>query len=157
YPQQRIDEINRITAERDRINSDYQSAIALADQQFNARDYGTARESYENALAIKPEEDYPKEKIQEVERILAQQELDENYRTIILAADGFFNTASWEEAKTEYGKALEIKPNENYPQSQIEKIDNLLRQQQERVLAEQRAAEEMERRQAEIEQRQQDR
>src|SRR5690606_3349351 len=59
YPQQRIDEINRITAERDRINSDYQSAIALADQQFNARDYGTARESYENALAIKPEEDYP--------------------------------------------------------------------------------------------------
>jgi hypothetical protein len=155
YPQQRIDEIEDILQKQNQINRAYQNAVALADQQFNSRDYSNARTNYEKAREIKPEEIYPKEKIAEVDRILAQQQLEENYRTIILAADGFFNAESWNEAKTEYGKALEIKPDENYPKSQIVKIDNLLRQQQERALAEQRAAEDMERRQAEIEQRQQ--
>jgi tetratricopeptide (TPR) repeat protein len=155
YPQQRIEEIASILQEQDRINREYQNTIALADQQFNSRAYTDAKSNYGKALEIKPEESYPKEKINEVDRILAQQELDENYRTIILAADGFFNSESWNEAKSEYGKALEIKPDENYPKSQIIKIDNLLRQQQERALAEKRAAEDMERRQAEIEQRQQ--
>ncbi|MEE4285762.1 MAG: hypothetical protein V2I31_06425, partial [Mariniphaga sp.] len=155
YPQQRIDEIASILQEQDRINREYQNTIALADQQFTSRAYIDAKNNYGKAMEIKPEESYPKEKINEVDRILAQQELDENYRTIILAADGFFNSESWNEAKSEYGKALEIKPDENYPKSQIIKIDNLLRQQQERALAEKRAAEDMERRQAEIEQRQQ--
>ncbi len=155
YPQQRVAEIGSILQERERINKAYQNTIALADQQFNSRDYSNARINFEKALEIKPEESYPQEKINEVDRILAQQELDENYRTIILAADGFFNTESWNEAKSEYEKALEIKPDESYPKGQIVKIDNLLRQQQERVLDEQRTAENMERRRAEIEQRQQ--
>jgi hypothetical protein len=155
YPLQRIGEIESILQERERISREYQNAVALADQQFNSRDYSNAKNSYGKALEIRPEENYPKEKIAEVDRILAQQELDENYRTIILVADEFFNSESWNEAKTEYEKALEIKPDENYPKSQIVKIDNLLRQQQERALAEQRAAESMERRRAEIEQRQQ--
>ncbi|MBW6534259.1 MAG: hypothetical protein K0B11_04580 [Mariniphaga sp.] len=155
YPQKRIEEIGSILQEQDRINTTYQNAVALADQQFNSRAYIDAKNNYGKALEIKPEESYPQEKMMEVNRILAQQELDENYRTIILAADGFFNTESWNEARAEYGKALEIKPDENYPKSQIVKIDNLLRQQQERALAEQRAAENMERRRAEIEQRQQ--
>ncbi len=155
YPQQRIEEIGRILEEQENINRKYQEIIALADHQFNSRDYAQAIGNYKKALEIKPEENYPKEKIQEVEQLLAQQELDENYRTIILAADGFFNAESWTEARSEYEKASELKPGENYPKNQIVKIDNLLRQQQERALAEQRAAEDMERRQAEIEQRQQ--
>ena len=155
YPQQRIEEIGRILEVQENINREYQEVIALADHQFNSRDYAQAIGNYKKALEIKPEENYPKEKIQEVEQLLAQQELDENYRTIILAADGFFNAESWTEARSEYGKASELKPGENYPKNQIVKIDNLLRQQQERALAEQRAAEDMERRQAEIEQRQQ--
>ena len=155
YPQQRIGEINGIFQERERINREYQNVLAIADQQFNSRDYSNSRNSYEKALEVKPAETYPKDKIAEVDRILAQQELDESYRTIILAADGFFSSESWDDAKSEYQKASEIKPNESYPKSQIVKIENLFRQQQERALAEQRTAEDMERRRAEIEQRQQ--
>ena len=154
YPQQRIEEIKGILQEFEHITREYQNAVTMADQQFNVRDYSNARTNYEKALEIRPEETYPKDKIAEVERILARQELDENYRTIILAADEFFNSESWDEAKNGYETALEIKPDESYPRSQIVKIDNLLRQQQERELAEQRAAEDMERRRAEIEQRQ---
>ncbi len=154
YSQRRIDEINGIFQERERVNREYQNVLALADQQFNSRDYSNSRNSYEKALEVKPAETYPKDKIAEVDRILAQRELDESYSTIILAADGFFNSESWDDAKSEYQKASEIKPNESYPKSQIVKIENLLRQQQERALAEQRAAEDMERRRAEIEQRQ---
>ncbi len=155
YPQQRIDEINRILDEQDRINREYQNAILLADQQFNGKEYGNSRINYEKASEIKPSETYPKTQIAEIERLLALQELDENYREIILAADVYFKEESWDNAKSEYEKALEIKPEENYPKSQLVKIENLIRQQQERVLAEQRAAEDMERRRAEIEKRQQ--
>ncbi len=155
YPQQRIDEINRILDEQDRINREYQNAILLADQQFNGKEYGNSRINYEKASEIKPAETYPKTQITEIERLLALQELDENYREIILAADVYFKEESWDNAKSEYEKALEIKPEENYPKSQLVKIENLIRQQQERVLAEQRAAEDMERRRAEIEKRQQ--
>ena len=155
YPQQRIDEINRILDEQDRINREYQNAILLADQQFNGKEYGNSRINYEKASEIKPAETYPKTQIAEIERLLALQELDENYREIILAADVYFKEESWDNAKSEYEKALEIKPEENYPKSQLVKIENLIRQQQERVLAEQRAAEDMERRRAEIEKRQQ--
>jgi hypothetical protein len=151
YPQQKLEEINGILLQLTRIDREYQHAIAMADQQFNSRSYIQSRTLYEKALEIKPEESYPIQKIAEVDKILTQQILDENYHTIILAADGYFNTESWNEAKTEYQKALEIKPNENYPKSQIVKIDNLLRQQQERIIAEQRAAENMERRRTEIE------
>ncbi|MDX9909828.1 MAG: hypothetical protein RBS23_10250, partial [Mariniphaga sp.] len=155
YPQQRIDEINRILDEQDRINREYQNAILLADQQFNGKEYGNSRINYEKASEIKPAETYPKTQIAEIERLLALQELDENYREIILAADVYFKEESWDNAKSEYEKALEIKPEENYPKSQLVKIENLIRQHQERVLAEQRAAEDMERRRAEIEKRQQ--
>jgi len=156
YPQQRIEEINGIFQERERINLEYQNTITMADQQLNVRDYSNARMNYEKALEIKPEETYPKDKIVEVDRILAQQELDEQYRSIILAADGFFDGESWNEARAEYEKALEVKSGETYPRSQIVKIDNLLRQQREKELAAQRSAEDMERRRAEIERRQQE-
>ncbi|WP_072999559.1 tetratricopeptide repeat protein [Mariniphaga anaerophila] len=155
YPQQRIDEINGVLAERERIESEYRETVALADQQFNAKDYSNAKGNFEKALQIKPEESYPQQKIDEVNRMLAQQQLDEDYSAIILAADGYFSADSLVESKTAYEKALVMKPNETYPKSQIVKIDNLLRQQQERVLAEQRAAEDMERRRSGIEQHQQ--
>ncbi len=155
YPQQRINEIAAIFLERERLQDEYQTAIKLADGQFKNQDYGTAKTNYEKALEIKPDETYPKTQITESERLMAMQELDENYRETVLLADKFFREESWDDAKSEYEKALGIKSAENYPKSQLVKIENMIRQQQERILAEQRAAGDMEKRMAEIEKRQQ--
>jgi hypothetical protein len=162
FPQQRLGEVNRILSERElvrqeqeKLNQDYRNAVLMADQQFNAEDFRNAIAGYEMALGIKSGEPYPKERIAEAERLLQQLERDERYDSIILAADGYFQSESWSEARTEYENALQVKPNENYPKNQIDKINNLLKKLQEHALAEERAAAETERRRLEIEQRQQ--
>jgi len=144
YPQERINEINKVIRElelarleQEQLDRNYQNAIRLADQQFNVQNYSQSIINYEKALSLKPEEQYPKEKVAVIDSILKQREIDENYRTIILAADGFFRTESYPEAKKKYEDALSLKPDENYPLNQINRIDDLLREKQEMVLAEQ--------------------
>jgi tetratricopeptide (TPR) repeat protein len=105
-------------------------------------------------LEIKPEENYPQERIATINKMLQQQELDEEYRNIILAADGFFESESYPEARQEYESALELKPDESYPKSQIVKIDNLLRQEETRIRAEQQARADMEKRREQLAERQ---
>ncbi len=159
YPQQRIDEINTIieqlaTAQREMEtqNRNYENAIQVADNFFKLKNYIQARTNYEKASGIKPEEEYPKQKIVEADAFIAQQKADEEYRNVILAADGFFKTTAYTEAKTEYEKALTIKSNELYPKSQIQKINDIFQKEQERILLEQQAAADLERRRFEIQQ-----
>jgi hypothetical protein len=75
---------------------------------------------------VKPEEEHPRLRIEQIENILKQREADESYRQLLLAADGFFRSNNLSQARDEYQKALEIKPEEAYPRSQIERIDETL-------------------------------
>ena len=159
YPQQRIDEINTIleqiaSAQREieTINRNYENAIQLADNFFKAKSYLPAKTNYEKALVLKPDEEYPVQKIAEVDEILRQQKVDEEYRTIIVAADGYFRTEAYTEARNEYENALNVKPSEQYPKSQIGKIDDISRKEQERIFAEQQVVADLERRRNEIQQ-----
>jgi tetratricopeptide (TPR) repeat protein len=154
YPQQRIDEIENILAQLASAQEAYDAAIARADRDFTNRNFNQAKSSYEEALEIKPEENYPQERIITINNMLQQQELDEMYRKIILAADGFFESESYPDARQEYESALELKPDESYPKSQIVKIDNLLRQEEARIRAEQQAEADMERRREQLAERQ---
>ncbi|MBN1985994.1 MAG: hypothetical protein JW761_06790, partial [Prolixibacteraceae bacterium] len=163
YPQQRIDEINRLMEELaasqrelEALNRNYENAIQMADNFFRAKSYAQAKTNYEKASALKSGEQYPVQKIAEIDEILRLQQVDEEYRRIIVAADGYFRTESYNEAKAEYQKALEVKPDEQYPKSQISKIDDIFRQEEERILAEQQAAADLERRRNEIQQRNQE-
>ncbi len=162
YPKQRIGEINKTLEEIDKarleqekLNKDYQDVISLADQQFNVNEFAEAKINYEKAIAIKPEESYPKDKIAKADLAIQQLELDNRYKSVILAADDLFQQELFTEAKTEYQNSLELKPDEGYPKDQIVKIDNLLKQLENKALAEQQAVAEMERRRMEIEKRQQ--
>jgi tetratricopeptide (TPR) repeat protein len=142
YPQERINEISKILqemelarSEQERIERNYQNAIRLADQQYNIQNFLQSKTNYEKAGNLKPEENYPEERIAVIDSILRSRELDENYRTIILAADGLFMTESYQEARSKYENALELKPDEKYPKDQIGKIDDILRKEQELALA----------------------
>ncbi len=162
YPQQRIDEVNtiledleRARLEQEKIETEFQNAVSIADQQFDSNDYLQAKAGYELAMGLKPNDAYPKDRIAEIDQLLQQLELDEKYQSIILAADGMFQEELWLEAKTEYENALNIIPDQSYPKVQLAKIDNLLKQLESKALADQQAAADMERRRAEIERRQQ--
>jgi tetratricopeptide (TPR) repeat protein len=157
WPKQRIDEIGKTLValdqakkEQELLDRNYTNAIQQADRFFNSKTYDQSKAKYNEALTFKPEESYPKERIVEIDRILEQQAIDEKYRVIIVAADGFFKTESYLQAKTEYEKALTVKAGEQYPKNQIAKIDDILQKEQQRILAEKMAAEDLQHRSEEI-------
>ena len=157
YPQQRLDEIGKTLAaleqakkEQELLDRNYANAIQQADRFFAGKTYDQSKGKYNEALTLKPEESYPKERIAEIDRILEQQVIDEKYRVIIVAADGFFKTENYLQAKTEYEKALTVKSEEQYPKNQIAKINDILQKEQQRILAENKTAEDIQRRSEEI-------
>src|SRR5690606_39822356 len=118
YPQQQIVEIKTKMDEQKAKEEKYQQAIAKADQALATEDYQTAKSAYEEALTIK-DDDYPREKLGEIEGILAQQqEKEAAYLASIEKGDEALKAVNWEEAQSAYEAALKIKT-DDYPQNTL--------------------------------------
>ncbi|QQS51373.1 MAG: tetratricopeptide repeat protein [Bacteroidota bacterium] len=140
YPQQRINEINKMIsdASREQLVENYNKLVAEADQQFASQNYEMAVQNYNRALALMPEQTYPQQKLNEISALQTersrqkteQQEIENQYNMTISLADRYFNEKSYSFATTEYNKARQIKPSEVYPAQQIEKINQLVAEQQ---------------------------
>jgi len=123
-----IDALARAEQEHKERNRKYAEEVSLGDEAFHGKLYQEATGHYRNALTVKPDEEYPKRKIQEIDDLIKAEKADEEYRRLILAADAFFRMEQYTEARGNYVGALEIKPEEAYPARQIERIDEILRQ-----------------------------
>jgi tetratricopeptide (TPR) repeat protein len=130
YPKEKIAEIDKILAGLavlKALDEQYTLAIAAADKQFFLKKYDDARILYQDALAVKAEEKYPKDKIAEIDKILlalaANKSLEEDYLSVIAMADKYFAAKSYEQAKSEYTGASALKPAEQYPKTKIAEID----------------------------------
>ncbi|MDB4581536.1 hypothetical protein N9164_00150 [Draconibacterium sp.] len=157
YPKDKISEIDKLMLElraakleKQTLDKNYADLIQQADKFFISSSYAEAKETYQSALELKKEEVYPKEKMAEIDEILKQLEVEDKYRLILVAADGFFKTENYSEAKEGYMEALSLKSEEQYPKNQLAKIDDIFQKEQERILAEQLAAEDIQRRAEEI-------
>ncbi len=129
YPQTQIQEINRILKERADNDAAYQKAISEADDFYKLNDWQSSLTKYELASSLKSNEQYPKDKIVELNSILGELAAQEaKYNALIEEGDQFFNTANYASATTSYQAAIEIKANETYPQSQLTKIEEILTQ-----------------------------
>ncbi len=140
YSQDRIKEIDGILASL-QLDDRYNNIITAADNLLNQKQYEQAKNTYNEALALKPKEQYPKDKIAEINAILQQiAQTNQQYQQKIAQADALFNNENYEGARPLYTEAGTIKPEETYPKEMLSKIDNLL-EEQARALAEQEAAE----------------
>lgn len=121
-------------------NKAYRDAIAEAEQAFANEQLDGAKAGFVLAKSIKPNETYPEGRIAEIDRLLArrasqeelvrqQQEIDRRYLDAIGIADREFGSENYEQAKIYYNNALSIKPNESYPQDQLDLIRRLEREQ----------------------------
>ncbi len=121
-----LDKKNRKIA----LNREYDSLLARGDDLLNQKNYLSAKENYISASTLKPRETYPKEKLEEIDAILTEQarreEIQANYENAIAAGDRFFDMKQWNEAKSEYSKALALKPDETYPKEKIAETDTFL-------------------------------
>ena len=131
YPQDQITEINKQLGIQKKLDDDYQKAITDADIQLTAEKYTEARILFSSAGTLKPLEKLPKEKIAEIDGILSvAAQKEQNYTSAISEGDALFEGKRFAEAVVSYKKAYSIKPAEVYPTTQIEKINNLLADQQ---------------------------
>ncbi len=133
YPEDQMDKCERLMAEEKSNNNEYNRLITSADNYFSSKNYTVAKTTYVKASKIKPGEQYPKDKIAEIDKLLAEQkaaaEKDKSYKDAIAKADGLFNQKDYQGAKTSYNAALSIKPGEQYPKDKIAEIDKLLAEQ----------------------------
>lgn len=134
YPKTKIEEIERLLLAQKALNDRYNGMIATADTYFTDKNYSNAKTTYTNALGLKPTEQYPKDKISEIDVILAQlaagnkkrKELQKQYDSFIFQADGAFDMKEWEQAKSLYSQASAVLPEEVYPKQRITEITNML-------------------------------
>lgn len=81
HPKNRLVEIEgKLKAESDQkvaaaaLDKKYSDAMALGDRQLSAKKYAEAKTAYSEASGLKPNENLPKEKIAQVDQLLAQME-----------------------------------------------------------------------------------
>jgi tetratricopeptide (TPR) repeat protein len=145
---------NLLKQEKDRLAAEqakkkqYDETIARADNLFSARDYSNARLAFGEASRIMPSEAYPKQKIDEIDTILAdmqkateeKQARDKAYSDAVKNGDMYFSLKNYNDARNEFTRALSVKPNEVYPKNKIAEIDNILKVEKQ-ALAEAKAKE----------------
>jgi hypothetical protein len=131
YPSTRIKEIEKlIEDQRKAFEADYANKIKKADELYSAKQYMQAQELYEMALTIKPEDEYPEQKLADIKQqlilIAEQEKLNNQYQDLIAEGDHLFNNQQFDLAMKKYTEAQTIKSMESYPRERIDEINALL-------------------------------
>ncbi len=130
YPKTKLEEIEKIMTSLNELNTKYNAALTKADAAFKVKAYADAKKLYQDALSYKSTEHYVKDKIAEIDSLLAKEagakELDIKYNESIAKADKLFASKNYAGAKMEYTEATGIKPSEAYPKTKIAEIDKLM-------------------------------
>ena len=130
YPKDKATEIAALLAaiqKQKALDDQFKAGLQKADQLLASKSYDLAKTEYLNAGKLKPDEQYPKDKITEIDGILAALKAQEDsYQASVLKADGLLAQKQYEEARTEYKNAQEIKPLSAYPKEKITEINKAL-------------------------------
>ena len=143
YPKEQIQKIKKILSRRRMKKQKYQEAVAEGDRYFDSEKYRMARGAYEKALEIIPGRQHPEDRLKKIEQILADQRAaDERYNTLISRADQAFEGEEYESARQDYRKALDIKPEREYPMEQLQLIKRRLERMKQKRQARKQAKDE---------------
>ncbi|MEP7106449.1 MAG: hypothetical protein ABI760_00675 [Ferruginibacter sp.] len=124
--------------EKQALEDNYDTAVQLAGKYYKQGDYEDAKKAYNRALGF-IKKDFPRERIIEINKILAsqaagqnterqekeRQDLKNKYNTAMESADKFFDAGDYANAKIEYNKAMTIIP-DSLPREQIKKINKIM-------------------------------
>lgn len=133
YPKAQLDEIrNKLDASEK--EKQYLALIAQADSEFKDENYSTSINTYKEALKIKSDDVYPKKQIDLAQAALdaiandknKQDEIEKRYKALIATADDLFAKKQYQESIDKYESASDVKPEENYPTTQIGKARKAL-------------------------------
>jgi|GEM_PF-3146761 len=152
YPADQIAEINKIAADlvaqqeaekqrqanESQNNTSYMAAIEKADKALEKKDYSGAKSIYTQAVSLKPEEVYPKEKLTEIAILLDNadkekkaksesdalaNDLNKKYNQALEKGKAALERKEYNIAKAEYTKASELKSTEPEPKDRLDFIE----------------------------------
>ena len=129
YPTDMVEKIDeKLENEKKDLEKNYNQYIVSGDSLMELKEYSQAVGSFNLALNLKPNEAYPKSKLREIDAILAERvkAFEANYDIMISSADSAFNAGLFNIAHDKYKTALEVKPDDKYPKSQLAKIESNL-------------------------------
>ena len=122
----------------------YDNLITLADRNFKDGNYVDSRRSYEEASTIFEDERYPKDKMDEIDGILAElakaadrdsanadadaeaNRINKEFQSLIDSGNDKFDANDLTGARADYVAASELKSSEKYPKGRIKRIDDML-------------------------------
>jgi len=119
---QKIDQIKKIVRdkkeaaekEREALEGKYKDLILLAESNFEQQEYGLAKQNYQEAIKLKPENSTSlNKKINEIDtkiREIEKEVIELNYKTVIASAERNFDRQQYEQAKQNYQEAIKLKP-----------------------------------------------
>jgi tetratricopeptide (TPR) repeat protein len=125
YPQRMLEKIDIALLSVEESNrSSYEFSIEKADALFNQQDYEKAMVEYQKALTFKPDADYAKQRINDINNALnLRKSQEEAYSQSISRADKLYQDEKYEDARTEYQNAIVIKPLEQYPKVKVDELN----------------------------------
>lgn len=103
--------------------------IKNGDNYFKQNDFESALVQYKKAFELDANSLLAKTKVADTEKRIAD---EKRYKQLVLEADGFFRNEEWAQAKDRYNLALQVKPLESYPKSQLNIVLENQKKQQER-------------------------
>ncbi|MGZ4064125.1 MAG: carboxypeptidase-like regulatory domain-containing protein, partial [Bacteroidia bacterium] len=123
------------------LEAKYADAIKKGDAGFGAKDWANAKAAYTEASGLKPAEQYPKDRIAAIDKVIADDvaakakadadaknkaELEAKYAAAVKKGDDAFGKKDWTTAKAGYNEALGIKAAEKYPKDQLAAVDKAI-------------------------------
>lgn len=137
HPNNRILEIDNLLEKKakedmlkEQANQAYNNLIDAADKFFDSKEYDKAASKYQEAQAMNPAEQYPKDRLADIEAVKKAAANKAEYDELIKSADMFFKQNSLKAAEDKYIKASKLDPSQEYPKSQLVKITAKLKEQQ---------------------------
>jgi hypothetical protein len=125
YPKERIMIINGIMASnKEKLGSQYEEFIGQADELYLKQEMLIAQKAYGLASALKPDENYPREKYNEIAALLIAKSKakKEAYEKAVADADKLFKVQDLDAAADLYLTALTMQPEMPYPGQMIARI-----------------------------------
>ena len=116
----------------------YDQLLANGNNLFNTKRYEESKQAFQLAVNLYPDQPYLRNKILEIDRLLADQQKQKQYSDIIANADALFTQKKYVEARAVYQQAVVINPSATYAQQKISEVDAIVRE-NERLSAEQKA------------------
>ena len=114
-----VEKANNLAAQKE-ISEKFNLKMNAAKSAFDNKNYQQAIDLYKEASTINPSERIPKDKINDINKMLAnEKESEQEYNNLIAKADAQLLEKSFNESIDNYKKALKIKPNESHPTDQI--------------------------------------